>query len=133
VTPQKEDFQDIWMNRFMARLGGIQPLSTDGAYYGVEFRLPDLGAMDYLAGMAVGDVPAVPDGLVLRDLPAARDAVFRCTVATIRQTFDAIFGHWLPNSPYELDPAAPGVEFYPPDTASADSPVLLHLPIRPKE
>lgn len=132
VTPENEDFHDIWMNRFMARHDEIHPLSTDGAYYGVEFASDEQGAMDYLAGMAVGEVGSVPEGLVVRDVPAARDAVFECTVATIGQTFDAIFGRWLPDSPYEHDPGKPGFERYPPDTATGDSPVLIHVPIRPK-
>ena len=59
-----------------------------------------------------------------------RVAVFACTVATIRQTFDAIFGRWLPDSPYEPDPGKPGFECYPPDTATADSPVFIHIPVR---
>jgi predicted transcriptional regulator YdeE len=130
VTPENEDFHDIWMNRFMARHDEIRPHSTDGACYGVGFASGQQGAMDYLAGMAVGEVASVPEGLVVRDVPPARDAVFQCTVATIGQTFDAIFRQWLPASPYEPDPEQPGFERYPPNTTSGDSPVFLHIPVR---
>jgi predicted transcriptional regulator YdeE len=61
----------------------IQQLSTDQAYYGACFAVEGKPKqMDYLAGMAVGDVNEVPEGLILREVPASRYAVFECTVKT---------------------------------------------------
>jgi len=130
-THNAEDFEGIW-KRFMAYQDQIQPLSTDKAYYGVGFGTEESSKIEYLAGMAVGDVDSLPQGLVLRDVPAARYAVFQCTVKTIHQTYDYIFDEWFPSSPYEHDEPKPLFEHYPPDTATAESPVFLHVPIRLK-
>lgn len=129
VTPESADFEDIWLNQFMARHDEVRLHSTDGAYYGVCFWSGD-GAIDYIAGMAVGAVTTAPEGLVSREVPAATDAVFECTVATISQTYDFIHGEWLANSKYDYDRSAPEFEHYPPGTETGESPVFIHIPAR---
>jgi AraC family transcriptional regulator len=129
-TPQSADFSDIWLNRFMARHDEISPHSTDGAFYGVDHLPGEDGTFEYIAGMAVVNRETVPEGLVLRAVPAARDAVCECTVATIGEAYERAFGEWLPASPYEHDRSLPGFEHYPPDTTTGDSPVLIHIPIQ---
>jgi predicted transcriptional regulator YdeE len=89
--------------------------------------------MDYLAGMLVENVQETPEGLALRHVPEARWAVFECTVATIGQTYDAIFKEWLPTAPYEqTGPNPDAFERYPPHTDSGDTPVLIHIKVRDK-
>jgi predicted transcriptional regulator YdeE len=86
--------------------------------------------MDYVAGIAVGQVDDVPEGLTLRAIPASRYAVFECTVQTISDTYDWIFCHWLKAAPYgRPDEHSPKADFerYPPATDSGDTPVLLHI------
>jgi len=131
-TPGNEDYDAIWMKRFMSYHDQVQPLSTDKAYYGVSFETGIADTWDYVAGMAVANVGKAPQGLVMREVPPAREAVFQCTVKTIGETFDYIFKEWLPASPYEHDPSSSVFEYYPPDTATSDSPVFLHIPIREK-
>jgi AraC family transcriptional regulator len=131
-TPETEDFEGIW-KRYMAFHERIAPLSTDGAHYGVCFASDQEGAMDYVAGMAVPPGTDCPEGLVVRDVPAARDAVFECTVRTIRETYEFIHHTWIAGSPYVLDDPKPGFERYPPNTTRGDSPVLIHVPVRPKK
>lgn len=132
--PEAADFGDIWMNQFMSRHDEVAPLSTDGAYYGVDYMPDDQGLMEYVAGMAVGDVEAVREGLVLREVPAARYAVFECTVSTIGEAYGHIHGAWLPSSEeYELHDRKPGLEYYPPNTESNESPVFIYIPVRPKK
>jgi len=124
-----EDFEGIW-KRFMRYHDQIQPLSTDKVYYGVYFVIDEGKELDCLAGMAVADVDSIPDGLVVREVPAARYAVFECTVETISDTYDWIFGQWLKTAPYarpgENSPKA-DFERYPPATDSGDTPVLIHI------
>ncbi len=129
VIPASADFHDIWMNQFMARHDEVKPHSTDGAYYGVCFCQGE-EAIDYIAGMAVGDVATVPEGLVVREVPAATDAVFECRVATISQTYDFIHKEWLAASEFDYDRSAPDFEHYPPDTVTGESPVFIHVPVR---
>jgi predicted transcriptional regulator YdeE len=68
--------------------------------------------------------------LTLREVPASRYAVFECTVKTISDTYDRIFGGWLPTAPYGRPGAgSPKADFerYPPNTDSGDTRVLLHI------
>ena len=88
-TPETEDFEGIW-KRYMAHHKTIEALSDAKGWYGVCFGAEDADAMDYLAGMAVPAGTPCPEGLVIRDVPAARDAVFECTVKTIRETYELI-------------------------------------------
>jgi predicted transcriptional regulator YdeE len=134
-TPDNEDFEGIW-KRFMEHYDPIHALSTDKAYYGACFGTGDERQMDYLAGMTVGGVGEVSKGLTVRVAPASRYAVFECTVTTISNTYDRIFGEWVPTAPY----ARPGqgsakadFERYPPNTDSGDTPVLLYIALEEGE
>ncbi len=132
-------FDDMWMKYFMPVEGLVRPYSLDQAYYGVFFHPDDRQTpLDYLAGMAVSDVPegegiAVPSGcnkLSLKQVPAARYAVYRCTFKDIGQASDFITGEWLPASPYEYDHPLPGFEYYPADAACSDSCVQIYIPVK---
>jgi predicted transcriptional regulator YdeE len=131
-APNKEDpgFEDIWMNRFTPRWAEIESFCTDKGFYGVWFGDIGLGPADYLAGMSVERREEFPGDLVMRDVPASTYAVFECTVRTIGETYDAIFGEWLSDAAHERDRDAPHFEYYPPGTSSQDSPVLIHMPVR---
>jgi predicted transcriptional regulator YdeE len=134
-TPDNEDFQGIW-KRVMAHHDQIHPLSTDKAHYGACFGTEDERQMDYLASMAVGRVDEVPDGLTLREVPAFRHAVSKCTVKTISDTYGWIFGEWVPTAPYgRPGQGSPKADFvrYPPNTDSGDTPVLLHVALEDGE
>lgn len=122
---ENDDFETPW-NDFMSHDEKVKAHSTDGAYYGVNFG--EKGAMEYLAGMAVEGVEDAPQGLALREVPGGRYAVFGCTVATIHEAYENIFGEWLPASRYEHD-ARPDFERYGPDTTSGGDEVLIHIPI----
>ena len=66
-------------------------------------------------------------------MPASRYAVFECTVETISDTYDWIFGEWLKTAPYTRpDNRSPKADFerYPPATNSADTPVLIHIALK---
>ena len=131
TAPDKEDpgFQDIWMNRFTPRHAEIESFCSDKGFYGVWFGDVGRGPADYLAGMSVARREAFPADLVLREVPAATYAVFESTVRTIGETYDAVFGEWLPGAAHERDPNAAHFEYYPPGTSSQDSPVFIYLPV----
>jgi predicted transcriptional regulator YdeE len=125
-------FEEVWGERFMTYHEQITRYSTDKAYYGVTFATEGGKNINYLAGMAVAGVDEPPQGLVLRRIPAAREAVFQATVATIHKAYHLIFGEWLPSSGYDLDVSMPGFEKYPPGTSGLESPVSIHVPVREK-
>jgi len=131
VTPEgqnSETYGLIWKT-FESYHGEIKPHSADEAYYGVSFATDQEGVVDYFACMAVEGVAAAPKGLVIRELPAARYAVFECPLQAIGETYRHIFGEWLAQSPYEISAAAPAFERYPPE-GKEDAPVRIHIPIR---
>jgi len=130
--PETGDFEGIW-KRFMAYHDQIAAHSTDGAYYGVAFAPAEGEGMDYFAGMAVPEGTPCPEVLTIRVVEAAHYAVFECTVATISATCSFIHGEWLPGSGYVHLCPRPDFEFYPPGTDAADSPVLIHIPVRRHE
>ena len=129
ITPL---LNDIWMNQFMKYDDQLKPYSVDKAYYGAWIGEPD-GNATYVAGMAVENLPEIPQGLGERVLPAATYAVFDCTVGSIGDAYGEIYGTWLPASAYEYDPAASDFEFYPPDTQNSGSPTQVFIPVREKK
>ena len=127
-----ENSGPLWQE-FMSYHDQIQPLSVDQSYYGVYLGTDHAKPLDYLAGMAVEDVDAVPECLVVRELPAAQYAVFECTLKTLGPTYGTIWKEWLPSSPYELDVAAFGFDFHRPNTTSGDSPMHIYFPIKARQ
>ncbi len=129
ITPK---ISDIWMNQFMKYDEQLKPHSPDKAYYGVWFGNPG-GSADYLVGMAVENLTEIPEELAERVLPAAKYAVFPCTVGTIGETYGQIYGQWLPASDYEYDIMAADFELYPPDTETNQSPAEVYIPVKEKQ
>jgi predicted transcriptional regulator YdeE len=136
VTGKPEDIvpqmNDIWMNQFIPHAEQLRPFSLDDAFYGAWIWV-DENTTAYLAGMAVEALPEIPQGLMEKVLPAAKYAVFDCTVSTIGQTYDQAYREWLPNSPYEYDITASDFEYYPPSTESGDRLAQIFIPIREKQ
>ncbi len=129
-TERPETFASIWKD-FETHREGIERQSTDPRYFGISFSSAQEGSIDYIACMAVGPVETVPEGLVLREIPAATYAVFACPVHAIGQTYGYIFGQWLSTSGCELDASKPAFEQYP-AAADTSAPVRIHIPIREK-
>ncbi len=128
-------FNDLWMNRFMARHDEVQALSTDKAYYAVWIgTLPngDFGQGRHLAGMAVVGDPPVPEGWVIRDIPAAEYAVFGTNLRDVGDATEYALREWLPNSAYEMDEPKPRFDRMPPDTTGPETPVTVWIPVRKK-
>ena len=128
-------FHDLWMNRYMACHALVQPLSTDGAHYGVWFgtRGTDISRGTYLAGMSVDGAPPMPHGWVTRDVPAAEYAVFETTLADVGDATEYALTQWLPESEYELDPLKPRFDLMPPETTGQESPMSVWTPVRSRE
>ena len=126
-TESGEQFASIW-NGFETHRERIERHSTDQKYYGVSLPTADEGRFDYVAGMAISPVQAIPDGLVVREVPAATYAVFARPVAAIGQTYHYIFGEWRSSSSHQIDNSAPAFEQYPP-ASNVEVPVLIHIPI----
>jgi predicted transcriptional regulator YdeE len=132
VTPQNnntENYSTIWKD-FESYHDQLKANSADKAYYGVQTQSEE-GAFDYLAGMAIKDITTIAEGLTVLEIPAARYAVFECSVDGIGKTYQFIFGQWLPLSQYEISGSSSAFEQYPPENEQ-DAPVLIHIPIKDK-
>ena len=128
AVAESDHFQGIW-KRFMDYHDTVAAHSTNGCYYGVASATDDLKDMLYMAGMAVPEDTPCPEGLTLRHIPAARYAVFECTVATISDTWEHIHRRWFDESSCVHGHPHPDFEQYPPGTDSDQSPVLIHVPV----
>jgi AraC family transcriptional regulator len=60
------------------------------------------------AAIEVGDFDNIPEFMEAHELSGGKYAVFihRGTAADFHKTYQFIFGHWLPNSSYDLDQRA---------------------------
>lgn len=88
-----------------------------GAAFGVidNFDM-EQGIFDYVAGFeaAPGAENSVPDGMVLKTVPAQRYAVFDTTLAELMPTIGRIYNEWMPTSGFRRTSGAE-FEFYGPE------------------
>lgn len=93
----------LW-DRLFQRVDEIKNRS-DHDMYGVLWSEPQRNhpdEMEYLAGVAVGDIANVPDGMAAHTVPAGMFAVFthRGPIQNIGATMREIYRVWLPSSKY---------------------------------
>jgi len=89
--------------------------------YGVCLNAePSEGSFDYVAGVEVEAVEALPPELCAETLPPQTYAIFRHTLRStslheeLQPTLRWIWGTWIPGAPYEYR-GGPDFERYPPD------------------
>jgi len=126
--PHSMNFGEIW-NSFMSYHEQVKTSSVDKGYYGVYFGTQGVREVDLITGMSVRNVLNVPDGLVIREVPAMRCAVFECTMKTVSQTWNYIYNNWFSKSKYKHDDK-PDIEYFPPNTGADNSPVFIYIPIK---
>jgi predicted transcriptional regulator YdeE len=124
-----EDHTPLWEEDFMLFHDQIKSLSTgEGYYLGADHTKP----MDILAGMTVQDAADAPAGVEVREVPAAKYAVFECLFREIGSTYGYIWDEWLRTSAYEQDMTKLGFDYFPPATTDGGSPMEIWLPIKKK-
>jgi predicted transcriptional regulator YdeE/DNA-binding transcriptional MerR regulator len=115
---------------FNSRAGEIKHWS--GPAIGLCFGMPDSEGPWYIAGAQVSQVDAVPPGMMARDVPAQKYAVFECTLPTLSQTYRYIMEQWQPASGYERADA-PDFEVYDEKWDMNDpqgSPMYVYWPVK---
>ena len=70
----------------------------------------DEGCFEYVAGFEVREGAPIPEGMVVRHIPAARYAVFphKGAMEGLRQTYDRVIREWIPAS--RLEPVSPEID-----------------------
>jgi predicted transcriptional regulator YdeE len=127
-----EDHTPLWEKDFMLFHDQIKSLSTGEGYYGVYLGADHTKPMDILAGMAVQDAVGAPEGIQVREVPAATYAVFECLFQEIGHTYGYIWGEWLQTSAYEQDTSKLGFDYFPPATTDGGSPMEIWFPVKKK-
>jgi len=133
IDPTRADYHSIWEKRYMPHHDVVLKLAKEEGYYGIYFSSEVPGKVDFLAGMAVGDVGKIPDDLVLREVPAAQYAVFECQMDAIGPTWQTIYNSWLANSEqYAEDESKACFEYFPPVADEGKTPVSINVPLKTK-
>lgn len=127
---QNNEVPQLW-GQFMARFHEIDRIIDPGVCYGAQDNFDNAsGEFDYLAAYEAPPDSPIPAGMERWQIDANEYAVFPTTLATIHQSYDAIYGTWLPQSGYRR---APGAEFELYDeTFQADDPhstFYLYVPL----
>lgn len=94
---EKGEIPALW-NVFNARYGELHPISN--ACYGLCYMDPIDGGFAYMAGVAVKDIQAVPEGMETLVIPGGKYAVFTFTdhISKIKDYWDQIYREFLPQN-----------------------------------
>jgi AraC family transcriptional regulator len=121
----------LW-KKFVPYIGHI-PGQIGSIEYGVVCNGDDSGNMVYMAAMEVSDFARLPEELSRFRIPEQRYAVFVHAghISTIRQTWQAIFSKWLPESGFKAT-GGPEFERYTSafDPKSGNGGVEIWVPIK---
>jgi predicted transcriptional regulator YdeE/DNA-binding transcriptional MerR regulator len=109
---QNQEIAAMWGD-FNRRAEELLPSAVPNTYaYGVCLMASGLpeGCFEYVAGFEVREGALIPEGMVVRHIPACKYAVFSHTGAMegLRKTFDSIFSEWIPAS--GLEPVTPEID-----------------------
>jgi predicted transcriptional regulator YdeE/DNA-binding transcriptional MerR regulator len=130
---QNQEISQMW-GEFNQKCGQIQHISPNSPAYGVCITPPDAtnGEFEYVASFAVDKVENVPPGMVVRQVPAYKYAVFTHLgpLDKLGATYDYIYHTWLPQSGYKT---TGGIDFelYDEDFKdfAPDSRFYIYVPI----
>ena len=133
---ENQEISALW-DQFNQRGEELCPSTTDQAF-GVCRMIPTntTGEFEYLAGVEYKEGQPLPQGTVVREVPACTVAVFKHVgaVDTLHQTYVRIYSEWLPSSNYE--PLEPGfdMEVYNEEFTffAPDSVMYIYVPVKQK-
>ena len=103
---ENQEIAQMW-NVFNQRDGEVKAIDRSQAY-GLCFDAtdhPDEAYFEYVSGREVANDQDIPEGMVYREIPEHRYAVFTHEGAldNLSETYRYIYETWLPQSGYELD------------------------------
>lgn len=123
------EISKLW-DQFAPRIGEVRHGLEPHVSYGLMDHFdPAAGTMDYMAGNPVETVGELPAGMSHWDVPANTYAVFETTIPKISETFDDVFGTWLPSSGYQ-QAAGPYFERYGEDFSPDNLALSIYLPVK---
>jgi len=129
---ENQEISQLWGegNKVFGQIKNVNEDAAYGVCTTVEGAAP--GEFEYVAGLRVSQVEDIPSGMVVRQVPALKYAVFTHvgSLAKLRETYNYIYQTWLPKSGYK---PAGGIDFeyYNADFKdfSPDSRFYIYVPI----
>lgn len=109
-------------------------LVNPGITLGICLDFTENGGFTYFIGVEVNTKEGLPEGLEIKEIPAAKYAVFTAKGPipySVQQALREIYGNWFPSSNYERD-ERPDFELYDisrmktPETSEVD----LYIPVK---
>lgn len=131
---QNNEIPQLW-GKFGPHMHEVNHVVHPGVAYGVLDNLDETtGEFDYMAACEVSGLSDRVNGMCMKVIPAQTYAVFPCTMATLRQTYDMIYGSWMPTSGYR-HADGPELELYNErfDPMDVNSEMYVYIPVEPKE
>lgn len=135
VDAASDKIAKLWQ-QLGAKRNDIKNKVNNSATYGISVYIPNITSeTEFLYGacVEVSNLSEVPEGMVGKEIPAGKFAVFthKGTRFKLKDTYDYIYGTWFPNSGYE--PAeVDTLEFYDERFRSdaEDSEMEIYIPIK---
>ena len=130
---QNQEISEMW-GKANQRFGELKHICEDAAY-GVCFTNPNTpsGEFEYVAALKVDSEKDIPEGMVLRHVPAAKYAVFTHIGALdkLKDTYNYIYQTWVPQSGVQLDGSF-DFEYYNQDFQdfAPESRFYIYVPIK---
>ena len=107
-TQKNNTIPQLW-EEFMERGKEIRHVVNPNVAFGVCFHeevenFTDETPFSYLAGMEVDSMDDIPEGMMVREIPAAKYAVFthKGSLETLGETYQAIYFKWAKETEYTL-------------------------------
>jgi len=130
---QNQEIHAMW-SEANKRFGELKHVCEDAAY-GVCFTIQGAapGEFEYVASLKVDKEEDIPEGLVVRHIPAAKYAVFTHvgSLDKLKDTYNYIYQTWLPQSGMQLD-GYHDFEYYNQDFKdfAPDSRFYIYVPVK---
>lgn len=129
VRLDSADWGALWDQEYMPRVGDIDARGVGDACMGYYFSTGEDGLVDLLMGKPARPGAEPAEGIVVREVPAARYAVFECGLRDIAITWRTIYGEWLPQSGLTENVSAPCYEEFGPGCVTGAEPVRIYVPV----
>jgi AraC family transcriptional regulator len=112
AKPGDPEIGHLW-GKFGPRMGEFKhAVGRDAAYGAMDHFDEQMTGFDYLAAVEVKSDKDLPAGMVVWEIPAQTYVVYGCTIPTIMQVYDNLYGSWLQSAGYQRA-SGPEFEYYP--------------------
>jgi AraC family transcriptional regulator len=127
---ENNEIAQMWQ-QFNPRMGEVKHKADPYVCYGVCYDMDSEEGFEYVAGFEVDSVADMPKGMVSRDVPKQKYAIFPCTLKTIGEAYGHAFQTWLPGSGYQRGDG-PDFEYYDENfnPGEAGSQLYIYIPIK---